>query len=63
MVVWNFDLLWKNYSTMKKKTMELYRKLLNFDLLWENYDTMERLWYNEKKLWYYSYIICYYSKL
>ena len=37
----------KNYSTMEKKTMVLYRKLLNFDLLW-------KIGYNEKKLRHYS---------
>ena len=31
MVLWNFDLLWKNYGTMAK-TMVLYRELWNYDL-------------------------------
>ena len=31
MVLWNSDLLWKNYGTTDK-TMVLYRKLWNFDL-------------------------------
>ena len=38
MVLWNFDLQWKNYGTMEKnygskdKTMVLYFELWNFDL-------------------------------
>ena len=31
MVLWNFDLLWKNYGTMEK-TMVMYRDLRNFNL-------------------------------
>ena len=33
MVLWTFDLLWKNYGTMEKKT----------------YGTMEKLWFYGKK--------------
>ena len=57
MVLWNLDLLWKNYGTMdqtfvlwkklwdyEKKTMMLYRHYVNFDLLWKN------LWYNGKNM-------------
>ena len=44
MVLWNFDLLWKNHGTMEKlwqygqnfgtmeKTIVLYQRLWNFDL-------------------------------
>ena len=40
MVLWNFDLLWKNYGTLEKygtmeKTMVVYRELWNFYLLWK----------------------------
>ena len=36
MVLWNFDLLWKNYGTMKK-SMVLWKKLWYYT---ENYGTL-----------------------
>ena len=42
MVLWNFDLLWKNYGTMEK-TMVLWTKLWYYT---ENYGTSI---YEEKK--------------
>ena len=38
MVLWNFDLIWKNYGTMEK-TMELERKLWYFG---QNYGTIPK---------------------
>ena len=42
---YNGKKLWhwrKNYGTMEKITMILYRKLWNPDLQWKNYGTMEK---------------------
>ena len=61
MILWNFDLLWKNFGTIPKiiektayytktmeKTLALYQTLWNFDLL------RKKLWYNGEKIWYYT---------
>ena len=61
MVLWNFDLLWKNYGNMGKaygtmeKTMALYGSLWNFDLRRKQHGWLSKtmkLWFTlEKKQW------------
>ena len=48
MLLLNFDLLWKNYGTMEKTIMVLYRELWNFDLPLKkkvDYQKTMKLWF------------------